>query len=240
MEPVTSNNLHPVEQIQASKHTHYKPSKILFIPFFLIIVGISIVIGKFWYSLHPVSEANNMPLSASYSINHGANTISPKPATQKPGWKLYQDTAGQFSFSYPPSLQIKEKSYGLGVTSISLSNSDSPQNPQFQMITFPMQIGNLIGQNFNNYYIMKNGTSAIVQSPQQSQSSEQITKIQNTTVDGLKAVEISATAYPVNPKATPNIGRYIQVGNNMFIILTSPVNQPTLDAILASFQYPAE
>jgi hypothetical protein len=218
-------------------------SKLLFIPFFLIIVAVSIYTGIYLYYLQnhtlPIIRAADMQAA---QTTQGQTTTQvqntgPMPTAQvTPSWTLYQNATDHFSFEYPDSLQISEKPYAMGIDSISLSDSGQPNSTEFQLLAFPELIGNYIGQSFNTYYTMPNGATKVVPASAQTQA-QQITKIANTTVNGLRSVEVTTTSYPAKPNSPSDIGRYIEIGNNVLLLMTGPDNQETLNGILNTFSY---
>src|SRR5205085_495190 len=116
------------------------------------------------------------PNSQSAAPHAGATGSQANPSTNgSTGLQTYQNSSYNFSFTYPGTLQVKENSYGLGVSSISFTNSSG--DTDFQALIFPKNIGNLIGQNFDTYYAMANNTTTVIKSPQGD--SQQITKVLN-------------------------------------------------------------
>lgn len=155
-------------------------------------------------------------------------------------WLTYQNPTYHFSLNYPGNLQLKQTNEGLGVTSIELRSSqnlDESYSPDYQFLIFSKTVGDIIGQNFDTFYGMSNNSSETMKG-MQSTSEEQFTKLDIRTISSLRALDYQTTASPPVPNQEPEVGTYIEIGDNVFITSTEARNKTTLDQILTSFTYP--
>lgn len=151
--------------------------------------------------------------------------------------KTYTNKENNFSIAYPENETIQENDHGFGVIDVALfdhTHNSSAAAPEIQFLLTPKTIADLIGQNFDQLYSLPSPSAQIMQINKQSQ---QFTKIQNRTIAGLRAFDFTSTSYPVNPNEQPQVGAFIELGDNLFTISTSQSNQAILDAMLASFKY---
>lgn len=156
-------------------------------------------------------------------------------------WSTYTNNNLHFSLPHPADMKAQESSYGMGVSNTELRSADSTaeDTPDYQILTFPKTLGGMIGQNFDAYKAMANNSSKVIKNPQ-SQTSERFVKIRNRTISNYEAIEFSVTAEPPDPDEIPEIGVYIDVGENIVIISTGEDNKAELEQMLGSFQYPVQ
>lgn len=175
------------------------------------------------------SQQSPQPTTASA----GQNTVS------QIGWKTFTYSAAKFSFAYPSDMQLTQASQGMGVGTIELRSADNTNqanSPDFQFLVFPKALGSLIGQNFDATYAEADNTTATLKD---SQGNAQIfTKLQNRTINGLRAFDFRSTASPPDPNTEAEIGTYIEIGGSVVIISTGESEKAMLEQILASFKYP--
>jgi len=162
-------------------------------------------------------------------------TTAQKNTTSSNGsqWKTYENTAEKFSIPYPANLDEKENSYGMGVINIQISDSDGPQ---YQMLTFPKIIGSTIGQDFDGYYDMTDGSTKVLTG--QDGSSQLFTKLHNRSIGSLRAFDYKTTSNPPKADEEAEVGTYIEIGNNILVTSTAESNRTILDTMLSSFKYP--
>lgn len=150
------------------------------------------------------------------------------------GWKMYSNSTYQLQFSYPPTDTVQSKSYGFGVSSVTLQNKNG--NSDFQILLLPKTLASAVGQNFDSYYSMPNNTTKTIKNPvSQDNTTEQFTKIKNITVNGNKAVDYQSTGTKVKPGTQPEIGTFIEAGSNLVLISTNEGYKAVLKNILNSF-----
>jgi hypothetical protein len=164
-----------------------------------------------------------------------ATIISPVPTI--PGWKTYTNTENNISFTYPTRDTLQSKSYGFGVTSVTLQTTGG--NSDFQVLILPQSLAQAVGQDFSSYYSMQDNTSKVIKSPlsQDNNTNEAFTKIRNRSVDGLEAVDYQSIASNAPAGAKPEIGTFIQAGNNLILFSTGESNKMKLEQIVSSFHY---
>jgi len=216
---------------------------------FLLVIG-SIFGGILLYSTVNKNKSLMEEFSKQQSLENTVSqtnllTISKVPALQsasnasvETGWKTYANSSFKFSINFPDTLQSKESTYPLGVTSVEFrnaSNTNSSDAPDFQLLIFPKSIGKMIKQDFDSYYAEAPNISQIIKSKSMSQN---FTKLHNRTVGNLSAFDYKTTAYPANPNLEPEIGTYIEIGSNVIIVSTGESSKATLETILGSFKYP--
>ena len=150
------------------------------------------------------------------------------------GWKMYNNSTYQLQFSYPPTDTLQSKSYGFGVSSVTIQNKNG--NTDFQILLLPKTLASAVGQNFDSYYSMPNNSTKTIKNPvSQDNSTEQFTKIQNIMVNGNKAVDYQSTDTNAKPGTLPEIGTFIEAGNNLVLISTTESDKAVLGHILNSF-----
>ena len=166
-----------------------------------------------------------------------AQTTEKKPANIPAGWKIYANTDYNMQFAYPATDTIKAKSYGFGVTNLAVTNKNG--DTDFQMLLLPKSVAQAVGQNFDSYYAMSDNTTKTIKSPlSQDNTIEQFTKISNTTISGNRAVNYHSLASNAKPGSLPEIGTFIEIGDNIILISTGAENKGNLKKLLNSFQYP--
>jgi hypothetical protein len=164
-----------------------------------------------------------------------ASMIKPVPAIS--GWKTYTNTEDNFSFAYPSDDTMQSKSYGFGVSSVTLQTKSG--NDDFQILILPKTLAQAVGQNFDDYYSMQDNTSKVIKSPlAQDNTTEKFTKIRNRSINGLKAIDYQSTASNTPAGALPEIGTFVQAGSNLILFSTGESNQKKLQQMLSSFHYP--
>jgi hypothetical protein len=176
-----------------------------------------------------------------------ANSLTPpqnQPTTQTSNitpltqnWNTYNNTSLNFSLTYPSGLTLHENSHGLGVTDISFTSPDNTnaQNaPDYQILIYPKSIGKLIGQDFNELFALTSNSTLRMTSD--ASAPQQFTKIGNITINGLRAFDYTTTSDPPDPSEEPEIGTYIELGENTIIISTGESNKAILDHMLSTFK----
>lgn len=184
-------------------------------------------------TLTPTSPASPTNLTQTPNLSPLAQSQIP------PGiWKTYKNSSFNFSLNYPAELTVQEKSHDLGIADISFSNPNgNPQNgPKYQILIYPKIIGNLIGQNFDQLYALAPQDTLLMTS--ESSTPQQFTKINNNTINSLRAFKFRATSDPPDPAEEAEIGAYIELGENTLIISTGESNQTILDYMLSTFKSP--
>jgi cytoskeletal protein RodZ len=159
-----------------------------------------------------------------------------KPVSKLNGWKTYTNSSDHISFAYPATDTIKNSSYGFGVTSLELLSANDTTD--FQILLMPESIAQAVGQNFDSYYAMSANMTTTIKSPLSSNSvSEKFTKIQNNTVNGLRSVDFQSIASNAKPGTQPEIGTFIEAGNNLILFSTGDGNKTKLEQMVNSFSY---
>jgi len=162
------------------------------------------------------------------------SSITPLPT--QPGWKTYTNSSVKITFSYPPTDTVKTSSYGFGVTSLMLSQTNG--DVDLQMLLLPKTLAQTVGQDFDGYYAMQDNTSKVIKSPlSQDNATETFTKIDNRSINGLKALDYQSVSSNAKPDAQPEIGTFIQAGSNLILISTGKSNKTALEQMLESFRY---
>ncbi len=162
--------------------------------------------------------------------------------TPVPGFKTYQVKDKKISVDFPSELQLKESSFGLGVSTVELrspDNTDPAYAPDVQMLVVPKTLALAIGQDFSTYYEMPDNTTKTIESPlDKEKAAENLTKIRNREINGHRALEYSSVPSPNPENQTPEIGVFIEAGDDMIIISTNGNNREQLEKMLSTFQYP--
>lgn len=175
-----------------------------------------------------LSSSNNQQTQIANKV-----TSAPLPA----GWKIYENNDCQIKFSYPSADTLQTKSYGFGVSSVTVE--DSKGNTDFQILLLPESLGQAVGQNFDSYYAMPANTTKTIKNPlSQGNATEKFTKISNRNVNGNQALDYQSIASNAKPGTIPEIGTFIKVGSNLVLISTGQENKQNLGKILNSFRYP--
>lgn len=165
-------------------------------------------------------------------------SVTPSKTKSAPtGWKTYTDTTDNLQFYYPATDKVQTKSYGFGVSSIIFTHANSQTD--FQILLLPKSLAQTIGQDFDSYYAMPNNTTKTIKNPlSQDNTTEKFTKIRNKTVDGNRAIDYQSIASNAKPGTIPEIGTFIEAGNNLLLISTEQNNKNNLVKIVGSFRYP--
>jgi hypothetical protein len=174
--------------------------------------------------------------------NHSSEiTATPTPSqiTRVPapaGWQTYTDTDYQLTFAYPSTDTVKNKAYGFGVSGLTLQNA---AGTDFQILLLPKQLSQAIGQDFASYYTMANNSTKVVKSPlSQDTTTTKFTKISNRSVNGLRAIDYQSIASDAASGTQPEIGTFVEMGDNLALISTDAGNKTRLEKLLKTFQYP--
>lgn len=167
-------------------------------------------------------------------------TVTKPISTVPKGWKTYQNPKKEFTFSYPPSLKLKETSYQLGVTNIELRGTDlnkPPLSTDFQMLFVPKTLAMAAGQDFGGYYNSPNNTTRTIASPiSKNKTQQNFTKLTNITIDGHKAFTYrSASANATKDQG--EVGVFVEDGSNVLLISAPQASKTTLDKIMKTFQF---
>lgn len=156
-------------------------------------------------------------------------------------WKTYENAIYKFKLSYPPDDIIKTSSYGFHVISIIIEHSGNSKNitmADFQILLLPKSLAQKVGQNFESYDVLPDNTSKVIKNPfTQISAAEQFTKIHNLTIDGDQAFDYRSVATNANPGVPPEIGTFIEAGNNLILISTAEDNKKQLDQMLSSITF---
>lgn len=170
-----------------------------------------------------------------YSNPKATQTSIVTPAAAKPGWKTYTNSEANISFPYPSDDTVQAKSYGFGVTSVTLQTAGG--NTDFQVLLLPQSLAQAVGQDFTSYYAMQDNTSKVIKSPLSQNSTEAFTKLQNRSVDGLEAVDYQSIASNAPKGTLPEMGTFIQAGSDLILFSTGESNKMKLEQIVSSFRY---
>ena len=94
----------------------------------------------------------------------------------------------------------------------------------------------MVGQNFDVYYSMPDHTTTFIKNPLANDNTkENFTKIKNRTIAEKRAFDYQSVSAN-NPKGTPEIGVFIESGNNLILISTGVINREKLEQMLQSIQ----
>ena len=172
------------------------------------------------------------------SNNKKTQTVAKVTSAPLPvGWKKYTNTDNKLQFAYPSTDTIQTKSYGFGISNLTLKTKKGTAD--FQILFSPKSLASAVGQNFDSYYAMKNNETKIIKNPLlQTSTTEKFTKIRNIKVNGNKALNYQSLASNAKPGSPPEIGTIIEAGDNLVLISTSENNKKKLDRMLNSFEYP--
>jgi hypothetical protein len=165
--------------------------------------------------------------------------VTPAPAPS--GYQTYQSNDQQFSFHYPEELKSTEESIGFGVKTVELRSAEN-QDPEYvadiRILTVPKTLAKTIGQDFDEYYDMAENSSKTIKSPiGDTEKAEELTKIRNREINGLRAVDYTSVPSPNPDNYEPEIGTFVETGNNLIIFATSQDNRTQLDEVLKTFNY---
>lgn len=242
------NTTAPQNPPPKKKHTVLKVILILFV----LIIGAIFAGG--WYLLHEVNiklaekginkqiqvkDLNNIYNNIKNTKSYPGVVVKGEdnPNAKNSKWNTYQNTGYKFSIDFPGDLQEKENAPGFGVSQIDIYDpTDSQNGVVYQLLVFPKSMGKLIGQDFDEFYGMKNNTSKIISVPQGA--SQNLTKISNRTVSGLRAFDFQSTTNPPQVNEEPQIGTYIEAGTSIIIIVGSSSDKTEFEQMVQSFKYP--
>ncbi len=164
---------------------------------------------------------------------------SPIPAPS--GFQTYQNTEQKYSLQYPESLNLQEKPYGFGVNTIELrsdENADPAYAPEIQVLTVPKALAKTIGQDFESYYTMKENETKIIKSPlNEEETAENFTKVRNREINGLRGLDYTSTPSPNHDDQAPEIGTFVEAGDNLLIFATHEESRTQLEEMLKSFNF---
>lgn len=168
-----------------------------------------------------------------------APSATPIPAPS--GYKTYQDTEQKYSVYYPQELQVKENPIGFGVKTVELrseENSDPEYQADIRILTVPKHLAKAIGQDFESYYTMEADSSKTIESPVgEEKAAEQFTKVRNRDINGLRALDYSSIPSPNPDNQDPEIGTFVEAGDNIIMFATSSDNRDQLEEVLRTFNY---
>lgn len=166
------------------------------------------------------------------------------PAPVPSGFKTYENTKQKIALSYPSTLQVKENSYGMGVSTVemrSAENTNKQDAPDVQMLTVPKTMAMAIGQDFDAYYAMADNTTKLISSPLNgSKTAENFTKVQNRNINGMRAFEYSSVPQPNPNNQEAEIGVFIETGSELTIFATGENDRAQLETMLTTFTYPSK
>lgn len=201
--------------------------------FFMLLIYLSIAIVGFIIAYFIKTTLLTSKKTAIKPLSTINKVISiPTPV----GWKTYTSTIYKLHFSYPTEDNINSSTIGFGVTSIEMRNASN--NLDFQILLLPKSLAHVVGQDFDNYYAMPNRVTRVIQSPlAKDNTTEKFTKIHNRSIDSNKAIDYQSIASNAKPNSQPEIGTYIQVGNNVVLFSTETSNKKKLEQLLSTFIY---
>ncbi|HSX09366.1 MAG TPA: hypothetical protein VLF93_04380 [Candidatus Saccharimonadales bacterium] len=164
-----------------------------------------------------------------------ATTI--KTVTAPIGWKTFSNSSLNLSFSYPPTDTIQTKEYGFGVSSATVLTSKG--STDFQILFLPKTLASTVGQDFDSYYTMPNNTTKVIKNPMsQNSTTEKFTKLEDRTINSLRALDYQSIASNAQPNTSPEIGTFIEAGSNLVLISTGKNNKASLEKMVGTFRYP--
>lgn len=210
-----------------------KTKKIIGVTLMIIVYFVIAALGFFVVYLF---KTNAQP----QKNNETTITHSPKKTTPPPsGFKSYENPNQKFSMSYPETLDMSEKSYGLGVNAIELRSNDNANTSNLanvQILTVPKAIAKMIGQDFETYYQMKPNETKIITGELQGKKEEQkFTKVRNREINGMRAVEYTSVPNPNLEDYEAELGVFIENGNDLTIFVTGESEKEQLEKILATY-----
>lgn len=167
-------------------------------------------------------------------------TQSPKKTNTPPSeFKSYENPNQKFSMSYPETLDMSEKSYGLGVNAIELRSNDNANTSNLanvQILTVPKSIAKMIGQDFDAYYQMQPNETKIITGELQGKKEEQkFTKVRSREINGMRAVEYTSVPNPNPEDYEAELGVFIENGNDLTIFVTGESEKEQLEKILTTY-----
>lgn len=183
-------------------------------------------------ALMPGNAGANREGGSQEQVNDAGSIIEPDLLMT-----TYTNTDLSFSMDYPADYKVEENSYGLGVTQINFIspiNSDPGNYPDIQLLVYPVQIGKLIGQDFDKLYALGENTT-------QRMSSESIdprlfTVVKKKDVAGYRAFEFRTTDDPPDENIEAETGVYIFANDLIFIMSTGESGINLLDKMILTFK----
>lgn len=170
-----------------------------------------------------------------------ANTPKPTAVPAPSGYKVYESTDQKFSLAYPENLEVKENPLGFGVKTVEITGGKNPETAgiaDIRILTVPKLLAKTAGQDFESFYSMQDNETKTIESPDtENASSEQFTKIRNREINGLRALDYSSVPFPNPDNQAPEIGTFVEAGNNLVIFATSPDGREQLEQVLKTFNY---
>ena len=204
--------------------------------FFFIVMYVGIAVTGFGIAYYVKTAFFSHAQSFSQSTT-AKQVVSVETSPTPTGWRLYTNTAFNLAFSYPPTDVVQTKQYGFGVSSSAFQSKNG--NVDFQILFLPKTLASAVGQDFDSYYTMPNNATQIIKSPlSQDNTTEKFAKINDRTVNGNEALDYQSRASNANPNSQPEIGTFIEVGDNLVLISTAQSNKQKLEDMLETFHYP--
>lgn len=164
---------------------------------------------------------------------------TPMPAPS--GYQTYENKDQKFSLQYPEELQAKETTVGFGVNTVTLrsaENTDAAYAPDIQILTVPKAMSKAIGQDFESYYAMAENTTKKIESPLDGgEKAELFTKVRNREINGLRALDYSSVPDPNPDNQDPEVGTFVEVGDNLVIFASGTDTREDLEEVLKTFNY---
>lgn len=169
------------------------------------------------------------------------NTTQPTGTSVPSGYKTYESRDQKFSLTYPEDLIVQENPLGFGVKTIEMrsqDNADPAYQADIRILTVPKLLAKTIGQDFESFYSMQDGTTKTIENPDpENKSAEAFTKIRNREINGLRALDYSSVPSPNPDKADPEIGTFVEAGNNLVIFATSADGKEQLEEVIHTFKF---
>lgn len=166
---------------------------------------------------------------------------TPMPDIAPSGYQIYENKEQKFSMQYPEELKVKENPVGFGVNTIEMrspENADPVYAPDIQVLTVPKALAKTIGQDFESYFEMADNSSKIIESPlDQGEKAEKFTKIRNREINGLRALDYTSVPSPNTDNQDPELGTFVEVGNNLLIFASGSDDREQLEEVLKTFNY---
>lgn len=170
-----------------------------------------------------------------------ANIPKPTAVPAPSGYKTYESPDQQFSLVYPESMEVKENPIGFGVKTVEIrsqDNTDPIYEADIRILTVPKMLAKTIGQDFETFYEMQNNETKTIENPDpENKSAEAFTKIRNREINGLRALDYNSTPSPNPDNQEPEIGTFVEAGNNLVFFATSPDGREQLEEVLRTFNY---
>jgi cytoskeletal protein RodZ len=167
--------------------------------------------------------------------------ITPATVSAPSGYQTYENKEQKFSMQYPEELTVKENPVGFGVNTIEMrktENADPEYAPDIQILTVPKVLAKTIGQDFESYYDMAENNSKVIESPlDHGKKAENFTKVRNREINGLRALDYSSVPSPNTEKQKPEIGTFVEAGDNLLIFASGSDSREQLEEVLKTFNY---